>query len=97
MFKSFLFLHKNICCGYSLEVPQRGTSNGYPQHISTHNICLNEEIKTKRVSKAPVGIFYREISEILTSIWLQKVTLSRILLVTVKVTHKSELQQWHFQ
>ena len=29
----FLFLHENICCGYSLEVPQRGTSNEYPQHI----------------------------------------------------------------
>ena len=28
----FLFLHVNICCGYSLEVPQRGTSNEYPQH-----------------------------------------------------------------
>ena len=23
----FLFLHKNICCGYSLEASQRGTSN----------------------------------------------------------------------
>ena len=23
----------NICCGYSLEVPHRGTSNGYPQHM----------------------------------------------------------------
>ena len=29
----FLFLHENICCGYSLEVPQWGTSNEYPQHI----------------------------------------------------------------
>ena len=29
----FLFLNKNICCGYSLEVPQRGTSNEYPQHM----------------------------------------------------------------
>ena len=26
---SFLFLHENICCGYSLEAPQRGTSNEY--------------------------------------------------------------------
>ena len=30
---SFLFLHENICCGYSLEVPQQGASNEYPQHI----------------------------------------------------------------
>ena len=29
----FLFLHKSICCGYSLEVPQWGTSNEYLQHM----------------------------------------------------------------
>ena len=29
----FLCLHKNICCGYSLEVPCRGASNEYPQHM----------------------------------------------------------------
>ena len=29
----FLFLHKNICYGYSLEGPQRGASNEYPQHM----------------------------------------------------------------
>ena len=29
----FLFLYWNICCGYSLEVPQWGTFNEYPQHI----------------------------------------------------------------
>ena len=29
-----LFLHKNICCGYPLEVPQTGTSNEYPQNIT---------------------------------------------------------------
>ena len=33
----FLFLHENICCGYSLEVPQRGTSNEYLQHIIMEN------------------------------------------------------------
>ena len=26
-------LHKNICCGYSLESPRRGDSNEYPQHM----------------------------------------------------------------
>ena len=30
---SFLFLNKNICCGCSLEVPRRGTSNEYLQHM----------------------------------------------------------------
>ena len=29
----FLFLQENICCGYSLEAPHRGTSNEYPQHM----------------------------------------------------------------
>ena len=29
----FLFLDENICCGYSLEAPPRGTSNEYPQHM----------------------------------------------------------------
>ena len=29
----FLFVHKNIGCGYSLEVPQRGASNAYPQYM----------------------------------------------------------------
>ena len=36
-----LFLHKNICCGYSLEVPQRGTSNEYLQHIFVEEIKKN--------------------------------------------------------
>ena len=29
----FLFLHENICCGYSLEAPRWGASNEYPQHV----------------------------------------------------------------
>ena len=29
----FLFLHENIRCGYSLEVPQWGASNEYAQHM----------------------------------------------------------------
>ena len=31
----FLFLHENICCGYSLEAPL----------MSTHNICFCGEIR----------------------------------------------------
>ena len=37
----FLFLHENICCGYSLEVPQWGTSNEYQQHTFS---CGNKKI-----------------------------------------------------
>ena len=29
----FLFLHENICCGYSLDGPRGGTSNEHPQHV----------------------------------------------------------------
>ena len=29
----FFFLHKNICCGCSLEVPCQGTSNEHPQYM----------------------------------------------------------------
>ena len=29
----FLLLHKNICCGYSLEASRRDASNEYPQHM----------------------------------------------------------------
>ena len=35
----FLFLHKNICCGYSLEAPFQGASNEY------NNICFCGEIR----------------------------------------------------
>ena len=27
------FLHENICCGYSLDVPHRGAPYEYPQHM----------------------------------------------------------------
>ena len=29
----FLFLYKNIRCGYSSELPRRGNSDEYPQHM----------------------------------------------------------------
>ena len=29
----FLFFHKNIHCGYFLEVPDQGVSNEHPQHM----------------------------------------------------------------
>ena len=31
----FLFLHQNVCCGYSLEAPQWVPSNEHPQHVFT--------------------------------------------------------------
>ena len=36
--KIFLFLYENMCCGYSLEVPEALL-------MSTHNICFHTEIR----------------------------------------------------
>ena len=36
----FLFLHADICCGYSLEVSHLGTFNEYPQHMLS---CRNKK------------------------------------------------------
>ena len=47
----FLFLHENICCGYSFEAPRRGASNEYHNICSAsasneyHNIYFREEIR----------------------------------------------------
>ena len=47
----FLFLHENICCGYSLEAPRWGASNSTTIYVfeallmSTHNICFRGEIR----------------------------------------------------
>ena len=38
---SYFFTKKKICCGYSLEVPHRGTSNEYPQYIFLWSITTN--------------------------------------------------------
>ena len=37
--KYFLISPWNICCGYSLELPQQGASNEY------HNVCFHGEIR----------------------------------------------------
>ena len=47
----FLFLDKNICCGYSLEVPRWGASNEYPQHM--FSLRNKEDISIFRMKKAP--------------------------------------------
>ena len=47
----FLFLNENICCGYSLEVPRRGTSNEYPQHM--FSLRNTKDIGIFQMKKAP--------------------------------------------
>ena len=64
----FLTLYKNICWGYSLEVPQWGTSNKY------HKICFDGE--TRKNSKIFVwkkNLFCKHVkSPILTTCWCWK-------------------------
>ena len=43
----FIFLLKNINCGYSLEPPRRGSSNAEVVLTSTHNLCFWAEVKKK--------------------------------------------------
>ena len=45
-----LCLHENICCGYSLEVPQRDASNEYPQHMFSSR---NKKDSIFRMKKVP--------------------------------------------
>ena len=47
----FLFLDEYIYCGYSLEVPRRGTSNEYPQHMFL--LRNKKDISIFRMKKAP--------------------------------------------
>ena len=47
----FLFLHENKCLGYSLEAPQCGTSNEYPQHMFLWR--NKENISTFYLKKVP--------------------------------------------
>ena len=47
----FLFLKENICCGYLLEAPRRGTSNEYPQHMFLFR--NKKDISIFRMKKAP--------------------------------------------
>ena len=45
----FLFLHVNICCGYSSEAPRRGASDEYPQYMLSWSNWKNISIrKTKQ-------------------------------------------------
>ena len=47
----FLFLDKNICCGYSLEVSQGGASNEYQQHMFLLGGASNEYLQHMFLSR----------------------------------------------
>ena len=56
----FLFLFQNIDCGYSLEPPQRGGSNVYPQ-----SIWFEQKKKKKKKEKNIFSLFFTENSQFL--------------------------------
>ena len=47
----FSYFSTKTCCGYSLEVPHRGTSNEYPQHMFL--LRNKKDISIFRMKKAP--------------------------------------------
>ena len=49
----FLCLHKNICHGYSLEVPWQGASNEYPQHMFSWRHRKN--VRTFQLTKSALS------------------------------------------
>ena len=66
----FLFLHKNICCGYSLEVPHQGASNEYPQHMFYGELTYVVDTHKKHLTKALLMsthniCFYGELEKII--------------------------------
>ena len=78
MLISFLFLNKNISGGYSLEAPQQGTSNEYPQHmfslrnkkkyyVDTHNVAMT--LRSVCISVPEEGCNSRGTSSFVVSVW----------------------------
>ena len=54
MFNFFLFVHENICCRYSLEVPHGCTSNEYSQHMFLLTSKKNIYLKTPLIGSYDV-------------------------------------------
>ena len=44
----FLFLHENICCGYSITAPRQGASNEYPQHTFSREIIRYQHFSDEK-------------------------------------------------
>ena len=51
-------LNKSVCCVYSLEAPQWGASNEYPQHMFSSGNMKN--IDTFWLKKAPYQELWKE-------------------------------------
>ena len=72
--KKNIFLHKNICCGYSLEAPCRGTSNEYQQHMfswrNKKNIFLHKNLYCGYSLEAP-GLSLWSNKNYISTFWLK--------------------------
>ena len=66
----FLYLHKNIYCGYLLETPQWGTSNEYPQ--SSFLWRWKKNINTFWLKKVKLFEAFIFIPPFCTCIWFNK-------------------------
>ena len=58
-------LHKNICCGYSLELPRQGNSNEYPQHMF---LWRNKQTCPLIITKYPSYLFFCQWGQICGSL-----------------------------
>ena len=65
-----LFLHKNVCCLYTLEAPHQGTFNEYPYHKCTIYIM---EILRKLFKNYHQILLTNNSSECFSSILLSEV------------------------
>ena len=64
MLITFLFLLKNICCGYSLEASRWDASNEYPQHMFSRRKKKNIFLRPRLVwSSARVQSFFKQTVE----------------------------------
>ena len=66
----FLFLLKNINCGYSLEPPRRGGSNKYPQFMFWAEIWNISELSIWKFSVFGGEIFYLYRHVFVMLVWL---------------------------
>ena len=53
------FLYKNICCGYSFELPQGSKAI----QMSTHNICFNKELSWSLMTRQPLWVILCRLPE----------------------------------
>ena len=86
----FLFIHKNIRCGYSLEAPCRGASNEYPQHM-----FLWRKKKNINIFRLEKKAFYLELCQILCKVpYLELYIICAVLLFSYVLPEIIKAEEW---